>query len=883
MRSAGWYTSPLPYDIVRRLSQALGVSEVMASVLARRGFTEAEAAGRFLDSAGELHDPFLFPQMQDVCDRLRLAVSREEKICIHGDYDVDGITSTALLVNVLRDMGANVTFHLPNRFTEGYGIATPTVEKMAGDGIRLLLTVDCGIGAREQIARARELDMEAIVIDHHRPVAEDLPDAMIISPLLCEYPFKDLAGVGLAFKVAQALLGKPASGNDSSNLPPGLSEHLDLVALGTIADVVPLLDENRTLVKRGLVQLARTHKPGLKALMRAGQIDPGKINAGLVAFRMAPRINAAGRLDDPKPAIELLLAEDEQMATELASRLDTYNRERQRIENQMLAEARKIIGEWPEERRQQRGYVLSFPGWHEGVIGIVASRLVEIYRRPAILISEDREKGLGKGSGRSVGNFDLHGSLVDLSGLLMAFGGHSAACGLTIETGCIQEFRQRFADYADDRLTDEELSPSRYVDALVCGRELTLELTQELSRLEPFGLGNPSVELLVTDAHIHGDRITRDGQHLQCLVEAGGASSKAIGFGQAFLQEKIRSAPGWDVAFHLERNEFNGSVSPQLQLREFFPRHRESMAAKGLCSAHCDHDCPDRVAGDGFWSLISSKTGLPAAWLAPTGEAPEKSEATGSGPAERLIDRRDFGGVSAQVARLLAGGENIMLLAADVARRRHFVSHELAPANSHMKQVLLASSRCGRPCLEERLLLLRNSGPTLLLADFATIAEFPEMARNFKHLVFIDPPWNRRVFDAMIMSAPNAYVHLFYCSDEVQFTGKVLEHEYDLRVPLTRVYRHLAARKTYPLDETTERLLLAGGKYLRQPVLVARCLKILKELALVSFEDGGEGPMMRLLETGPTELDRSPTYRIIQSFYRECLQFLSKSLNAKVI
>ncbi|MDO8736914.1 MAG: DHH family phosphoesterase, partial [Thermoleophilia bacterium] len=309
----------MPYDTVRRLSQALGTSEITASVLARRGYTDADSALKFLDSEGVLHDPFLFPQMQAVCERLSMAISNGEVICVHGDYDVDGITSTALLLSVIRKLGGNATAHLPNRFTEGYGIATHTVDRIAEQGTRLLVTVDCGIGALEQISRAGELGMDTIVIDHHRPPQGELPAALIISPLICDYPFKELAGVGLAFKVAQVLLEKAKPENATGDIHPDLQEHLDLVALGTIADVVPLVDENRTLVKRGLVQLSRSGKPGLRALMKAGQVEPGRVNAGLVAFRMAPRINAAGRLEDPGPSLELLLAENEKIADELAS------------------------------------------------------------------------------------------------------------------------------------------------------------------------------------------------------------------------------------------------------------------------------------------------------------------------------------------------------------------------------------------------------------------------------------------------------------------------------------------------------------------------------------------------------------------------------------
>lgn len=883
MRSTGWHTSPLPYDTVRRLSQALGTSEVTASVIARRGYVDAESALKFLDSDGELHDPFLFPQMQAVCDRLIAAISEGEEICIHGDYDVDGITSTALLLSIIQDLGGKVTAHLPNRFTEGYGIATHAIDKIAEQGARLLVTVDCGIGAMTQISRANELGLDVIVIDHHRPPEGELPEALIISPLICDYPFKDLAGVGLAFKVAQALLGKARSEDFPGDIHPELQQHLDLVALGTIADVVPLVDENRTLVKRGLVQLSRTGKPGLKALMNAGQVEPGRINAGLVAFRMAPRINAAGRLEDPGPSLDLLMAGDVEEANELAARLDGFNRERQRIENQMLAEARKMIGEWSEERQSQRGYVLSSPKWHEGVIGIVASRLVELYSRPVIMIAEDESSALGKGSGRSIGDFDLHNSLVELGSLLKAFGGHRAACGLAIESSMIEDFRQQFADFADNCLSGMELERSRYVDAVVCGRELTLELAQELSRLEPFGLGNPSVELLVTGARIQDDRVTRDGQHLQCLVETGGTRAKAIGFGQAFLQDAIRSTPDWDVAFQLERNEFKGSVSPQLQLRELFPRVKSPEPINGLCSTGCDFDCPERVRGEIFWNLLTENLNIPDSWQPGTGATAIDTIPAVPALNGRLIDRRGYGSISDQVAKLLSGGENVLLLVADVARRRRLASHELPLSGSPVEQVLLASTRCAKPILETRLKQIETGGQTVLIADFPTVTATPELLRTFEHLVFIDPPWNQTFLDSVATAAPAAYIHLFYCNDEVQFSSKVLEHEYDLRSSLTRVYKQLEAGKTYLLDESVERLLLAGGKHLRQPVMVARCLKILEELELISIEDKAGQPIMTVLDARHKDLDQSPTYRGLQSFYKESLKFLSKSPDVKGI
>ncbi|MCL4309662.1 MAG: single-stranded-DNA-specific exonuclease RecJ [Actinobacteria bacterium] len=883
MSKSRWHTSPLRYATVRNLASSLGVSEVMASVLARRGFEAPEAAGRFLSGAGELYDPFLFPEMAAVCSRLKQAIAAREKICVHGDYDVDGITSTALLVDVLRELGAVVDWRLPNRFRDGYGVAAASIEQIAAGGSRLLVTVDCGIAAREAIERAAALGMETIVIDHHRPAEGRLPGAMIISPLLCDYPFKELAGVGLAFKVAQGLLaGEAAAANPftqkSDVLPSLLQRQLDLVALGTIADVVPLLDENRNLVKRGLVQLARTHRAGLQALMRIGKVEQSRLNAGLVAFRLAPRINAAGRLDDPEPALRLLLTDDEQEAGGLAGHLDGLNRERQAIEEKMVREATTMFDALPEERQMQRGQVFSAPGWHEGVIGIVASRMVERLRRPVIMISENGEHG--KGSGRSIASYDLHGSLLQLSHMLEAFGGHRAACGLTIGLEQIPDFQRQFAALADAQLTDKDLEPSFNIDALALGHELTLDLADEMARLEPFGLGNPSVSLLAAGAKVTGASTTRDARHLRCQIDAGGVRSSAIGFGLGAAAEKLRRGAACDVAFRIERHEWNGSVAPQLSLREFFPVTGSPEPAAGICQHRCDFDCPERITGGEFWQLVRNGAPLPAAWQNTAASLGNKL------PIEtgRLIDRRGIGDIPGQITRLLFTGENVLLAVADLPRRRRQLLGQLPLAGSGIGYVFLAGARCSRKQLEQR---LETKPPatqqSLAISDFVTLAEMPQIAGGFDHIVFIDPPFKAGVLESAAAAAPDAYIHLLHCADEVQFTEKVLRHEYDLREPLVKVYKHLEVGKTYPLDETTERLLLAGGKYLRQPETVARCLRILAELALTAVEEKAGQPIMTLLEADRTGLDSSPTYHEIQVFYRECLKFLSKSPDVKMI
>lgn len=869
MQSSGWHTSPLDYGAARKLSEALGISGITASVLARRGYHTPAAARRFLSADAEFYSPFLFPEMERVRDRLLAAAATGEQICVYGDYDVDGITSTALLVSVLRELGGNVSWRLPNRFTDGYGVATTAVEQIAAGGAGLLVTVDCGISAREALARARDLGLETIVVDHHRPAQGELPPGLIISPLLCDYPFKELAGVGLAFKVAQALV---SDSGENNALNPMLARQLDLVALGTIADVVPLLDENRSLVRRGLVQMARTRRPGLQELMRVGLVEQARVNAGLVAFRLAPRINAAGRLEDPAPALELLLTEDGQEAAKLADHLDSLNRERQKLENRMVAEAVEQLGALSGELRNRRGYVLSAPGWHEGVIGIVASRMVEMHHRPVIMISENG--GYGKGSGRSIPAFDLHGSLLALSQMLIAFGGHRAACGLTISLEQIPEFQRRFAELAGAALSPADLAPSCYVDALVCGRELTLNLTEELAQLEPFGLGNPAVSLMAPGSQIVSARSTKDGRHLQCLVEAGGARSSAIGFGQSFLVDKISDSQHWDVAFRLERNEWAGSVAPQLNLREIFPRPGKPPHTAETCSGRCDRDCPERIRSEEFWPLFRQgaplppgcRDGRPAATLLE----------------DRVIDRRGFGDIRGQIAQLISTGENVLLLVADLPRRRQLLAG-LPLESLGAGRLLLAGSRCSSQALSEKLANNSPASPsgsgasTLGLTDFATASASAALTSGFDHLVFVDPPFSNAILGRIASLAPDAYVHLLPCDDEVQFTRRVLEHEYSLRVPLIKLYKRLDAEKTYPLDEITMMHLLAGGKYLRQPATVARCLAVLQELALVSVEDNEGKPMMSLRAADRSDLAGSATFRENQAFYEECLKYLSKS------
>src|SRR6266540_1393389 len=555
-----WTIRPCPHRQATALAQELGLNEITASVLVRRGYGDPEQARAFLAGELPLHEPHLLGDMQVAVEHIRAAVAAGKRICVHGDYDVDGICATVLAVFVLRELGAEVEWHLPSRFDEGYGVSGQTLERLAEEGCGLVLTVDCGITAVDEVRRARELGLEVVVTDHHRP-ADELPACPLVATRPSEYPFPELCGTGVAYKLGQALLGPDSD---------ALRRHLDLVALATIADVVPLVGENRSLAIAGLRGLARTPKAGLQALMKVARVDPAAVDAGAVGFRLAPRINAAGRLGHPRAALELLLTEDRDEARRLADQLEDLNRDRQAVEDKILRAAIAQVEEWPEAKRRRRAYVVWGDDWHEGVIGIVASRLVERYHRPVVLLAGG--EGLWKGSGRSIPSFDLHGALGACAGLLERFGGHRAAAGLSIRPERIDPFADAFAAQAEGLLAPDDLVPTTTVDAVLPrGAKLTLDLCEELRRLAPFGLGNPDVTLLAPGCELGDLATVGDGKHLRFRVQRDGRDAGgAIAFGQGTQLDRFRRVGRYDVAFRLQENRWNGTVAPQLVVRRVF-------------------------------------------------------------------------------------------------------------------------------------------------------------------------------------------------------------------------------------------------------------------------------------------------------------------------
>jgi single-stranded-DNA-specific exonuclease len=558
---------------VTRLREQLRVSDAIAQVLVRRGYGEPERARAFL-AADERHELSAFAGLRDAAETILGHVRAGHPITIHGDYDVDGVCATAILVRALRKLGATCDWYLPDRATDGYGLSSATVRRLAGkhgddgeQGTRLLITVDCGITAVEEVALARSLGIDVIVSDHHLPRADGvLPDAPIVHPGLCGYPCAELCAAAVAHKLSQAVF--VLAGEDRLEI----DEDLDLVALATIADVVALVGENRSLARRGLRALANTTKPGLRALMAVARVDPGKVNERAVGFGLAPRINAAGRLYRADAALELILTTDPVRAAQVADELDRANSERRHTEQAIRFQAEAQI-EQAQDRDRRSAFVLAAEGWHPGVIGIVASRLAERYRRPVVLLSLDGERA--RGSGRSIEGYDLLAGLTACSAVLLRYGGHSAAAGVELEREHVAAFAQTLDAHAASALTAEDLIQRERVDAVVDGPELGMDLAEELARLAPFGRGNPTVSLMVSDAVLRDVRPMGEGKHARFTVESGGVHARAVAFGN---DGKLGVADGEsvDATFGLEVNEWRGVSEPRLVLRHVQSTSKEA-------------------------------------------------------------------------------------------------------------------------------------------------------------------------------------------------------------------------------------------------------------------------------------------------------------------
>lgn len=548
-----WHLAPPPdLALVSALGVALKLPPMVCGLLVGRGYADVEDAKRFLRPRLEqLHPPQAMLGMDRAVERLVAAIRTGETILVHGDYDVDGICSTTLMVRVIRHLGGKAVPFLPHRLTDGYDLGDAGVRAAVETGAGVVLTCDCGTSAHDAIARLDALGIDVIVSDHHLPSRPVPACVAVLNPRQpgCDYPDKDLCAAGVAFKLSTALLQAfGASENVALHL-------LDLVALATIADVAPLRGENRVLVRFGLKLMAESRHVGLRALMDAAGLDPSALTAGRVGFILAPRLNAAGRVGHAMRGVDLLLTNDAGEANRIARELEELNRARQELDRATLAAARTMAGALDLDATW--GVVLAAEGWHPGVIGIVASRLVEDLARPVLMVAF--ENGVGKGSGRSISAFDLHAGLSECRDLLLRFGGHRAAAGITIQAGKLNAFRERFNAVARERLTADDLVPRVRVDVELPLDDVTPDLEGLLRHFEPFGVGNPAPVMASRGVHLAiAPRVVGQGGLKLQLAKSGG-TLEAIGWGMGDLARDLSPAIPVDLAYRLERDTYGGS------------------------------------------------------------------------------------------------------------------------------------------------------------------------------------------------------------------------------------------------------------------------------------------------------------------------------------
>ncbi len=540
-----------------RLAKASNIHPIISQVLSNRGVNTINEAENFLKAdLSALHDPFDLEDMHKAVERIKKAAEKKEKVIIVSDYDVDGVTSCAVLILALRKLNIKPYHHIPHRVNEGYGISEKAINYAKEKKVSLLISLDCGIANFEELKQLKKLNIDTIVVDHHRPIEDKLPSAFaIINPKKssCGYPFEDLASVGLVYKLIEALFER------------GLKDHLDLVALGTVADVMSLQGENRILVKEGLKEINTTNRIGLKALIDVCKLKGKTIVPGFIGYILGPRINASGRIDSAEKALKLLLSEDAQEAEELASQLNTYNRQRQKIESDILKEALNLV-EREVNFKEHSVIVLSRKGWHHGVLGIIASKISDKFYRPTIIISVDEKEG--KGSARSIEKFHIFDAISKCADTLLGFGGHKYAAGITVEADKIDIFRDAINEVARNTLSKDDLFPVLKVDAQVPLSMLNLKIAYSIEELAPFGIGNPKPVFCSRNIKVKSQPVILGRDTIKFWVTDGKLTAQVIGFGMADVLNIVANAKHVDIAYSVSVDTWQSDPQIQLELKD---------------------------------------------------------------------------------------------------------------------------------------------------------------------------------------------------------------------------------------------------------------------------------------------------------------------------
>jgi single-stranded-DNA-specific exonuclease len=883
---------PYSYADVRAVAAGLELSEPVAVTLVRRGYRTPEQARAFLD-ADESYPPEAFRSMGTAVAQVQAAIEAGRRITVHGDFDVDGVCATALMVSTLRELGAECDWLIPDRLSDGYGLSAGNVERLAGRGTSLLLTVDCGVTAVAEVRQAKELGLEVIVTDHHQ-AGDELPDCTLLHPGIDGYPFEHLCGTAVAWKLARALeegagFPGPTSKVGPGNPAPDLAAHkdLDLVALATVADVVPLVGENRALVRRGLAEMRRSGRPGLRALMEAAKVEPSRLDEGDLAFRLAPRINAAGRLYRADAGVELMLTEDDARAEEIAIELSRANAERRATEREVDAAAEAALRELPEDLRGARGLVVAGEGWHPGVIGIVASRLVERHHRPVVVISLDGAEG--RGSGRSIPGFDLHAALEACSQHLLGFGGHRAAAGLSLRSEDLDPFRAAFAAHAGSVLSEEDLRRTERVDAMVGGVGLGLDLAEELGRLAPFGMGNPGVRLLVPSARVADVRtMGQEGKHSRFSLHSGGHRALGVAFGRAGLG--VEEDEPVDATVRLEVNHWNGAVEPRVVLRELYPLDEEIPEGDPPPLHACA--CGEAEWWRRFEAELGRELGAEVLVAPFSGQACTTRQ---EGEPRTVV--AGAWAATARIAELVSSGAGVLAVCADASRRAGLAGGATGLARFNGGAGRVACRRCGGAALRE---LEAKASGGLALTDYATLArEGGAVAAAFEHVVLVDPPSSAAL--EALASLPRSprgdedreqgsgedgepgggedgasgrgYVHHVWGAAELDFARAALAAEAPSRETIAGVFKRL--REAGECGGERLRVALAGaGPHPLAPETAARCLRVLGELGLVAGEVAAGDGRLGVVSSKGTDLERSAAFRAYRDSQVEATRFL---------
>ena len=816
----GWRADRVAFADVAALQEALDCPEALAWTLVRRGLGDPEAAREFMRNDGPLNPPEDLDGIGPAADRLVLALQRGERIAVHGDYDCDGVCSTAVLVRSLRTAGGDVVPFLPSRFTDGYGVRVENVELLADQGVRVLVCVDCGTTAEDALTRAVELGLDPIVCDHHL-AGGARPPGILANPALGR-PADDLpAAVGVVFMLVRAIAARLGDGL----MAPRPEDELDLVALATVADQVPLIGQNRRLVARGLEVLRKSPRPGIRALCTAAGIDPRMLTARDLGFQLGPTINAAGRLRHAMEALDLVLAPDERTAAPIAEALWKLNVERREVEQRITAEAIAQIEASPDEIREGHAIVAAGDGWHEGVVGIVASRLVERFDRPAIVIARDGDTA--KGSGRSLAGVDLHDLVARADGALTRWGGHAGAIGLQLPAADIARFRDELLAAAAGISGAIERARVRPVDAVVGARDLTVGSAEAFEVLAPFGRGNPSVRLLMPGCTAEGaGTVGANGRHLQVRLRCGGAHSRAVGFGHGHRASRIEDGMRFDAHVSLGVERYQGFVGPRVVIErlEAVTRGRGTVARD--CAPACDLACTAR-RGIGELRDAVLRGGVP----------PVPAPAEPAGPVAGVRDRRGEGTAMSGIAALAGADGGVVVVTADVARRRAALEEVLQPARLGVELAVLGGARCAGAALAGRLALLEGR-PAIAMVDHATLAD--AHLPDTMHLAVLDPPSDADQAGWIRHHAAGRFLHLLWGDPETEFARMIAAQRWDVRATAAAVWPALRDGVERPWDGALEELVLGGtGGPMRDIAAVADALITLGELGLLHIGPDG--------------------------------------------